>query len=67
MIVRKRDKEPSPDTWLLKELGIAQGSRKDVIAWVEKDIKDIYAAGLRPLPSVATSYMLGTLPDMPAI
>jgi len=67
MIVRKRDKEPSPDTWLLKELGIAQGSRKDVIAWVEKDIKDIYAAGLRPLPSVATSYMLGTLSDMPAI
>jgi len=67
MIVRKRDKEPSPDTWLLKELGIAQGSRKDVIAWVEKDIKDIYAAGLRPRPSVATSYILGTLPDMPTI
>lgn len=30
--------------WLLKELGIAQGCNKDVIAWVEKDIKDI--AGL---------------------
>ena len=31
-------------SWLLKELGIAQGSRKDVIAFVEKDIKGI--AGL---------------------
>jgi hypothetical protein len=31
-------------SWLLKELGIAQGARKDVIAWVEKGIKDI--AGL---------------------
>ena len=30
--------------WLIKELGIAQGSQKDVIAWVEKGIKDI--AGL---------------------
>ena len=31
-------------SWLLKELGIAQGSQKDVIAWVERGIKDI--AGL---------------------
>lgn len=31
-------------SWLLKELGIAQGAQKDVIAWVERDIKDI--AGL---------------------
>jgi len=31
-------------SWLVKELGIAQGSRKDVIAWVERGIKDI--AGL---------------------
>jgi len=31
-------------SWLLKELGIAQGTGKDVIAWVEKGIKDI--AGL---------------------
>lgn len=31
-------------SWLLKELGIAQGSEKDVIAWVERGIKDI--AGL---------------------
>lgn len=30
--------------WLLKELGIAQGCKKDVIAWVENGIKDI--AGL---------------------
>ena len=30
--------------WLHKELGIAQGVQKDVIAWVERDIKDI--AGL---------------------
>lgn len=28
-------------SWLLKELGIAQGCNKDVIAWVEEDIKDI--------------------------
>ncbi|MGQ9706043.1 MAG: hypothetical protein ACUVWP_03440 [bacterium] len=27
--------------WLIKELGITQGARKDVIAWVEKGIKDI--------------------------
>jgi len=31
-------------SWLLKELGIAQGKGKGVIAWVERDIKDI--AGL---------------------
>jgi hypothetical protein len=31
-------------SWLLKELGIAQGAKKDVIAWVERGIKDI--AGL---------------------
>ncbi len=31
-------------SWLLKELGIAQGSEKEVIAWVERGIKDI--AGL---------------------
>ena len=31
-------------SWLLKELGIAQGSNKEIIAWVEKGIKDI--AGL---------------------
>ncbi len=30
--------------WLLKELGIAHGAKKDMIAWVERDIKDI--AGL---------------------
>ena len=30
--------------WLVKELGIAQGAKKDVIAWVENGIKDI--AGL---------------------
>ncbi|MEA3282139.1 MAG: hypothetical protein U9Q68_06185 [Euryarchaeota archaeon] len=30
--------------WLHKELGIAQGAQKDVIAWVERDIKDM--AGL---------------------
>jgi uncharacterized Zn finger protein (UPF0148 family) len=30
--------------WLLKELGIAQGAGKDIIAWVEQGIKDI--AGL---------------------
>jgi hypothetical protein len=28
-------------SWLLKELGIAQGAQKDVIAWVENGIKDI--------------------------
>jgi len=28
-------------SWLLKELGIAQGCKKDVIAWVERGIKDI--------------------------
>jgi len=31
-------------SWLIKELGIAQGAKKDVIVWVEKGIKDI--AGL---------------------
>ena len=31
-------------SWLLKELGIAQGAKKDVIVWVERGIKDI--AGL---------------------
>jgi hypothetical protein len=31
-------------SWLLKELGLAQGARKDVIAFVERGIKDI--AGL---------------------
>jgi hypothetical protein len=31
-------------SWLHKELGIAQGAKKDIIAWVEKGIKDI--AGL---------------------
>jgi hypothetical protein len=30
--------------WLVKEVGLAQGNKKDVILWVEKDIKDI--AGL---------------------
>jgi len=44
----KRDKIESDGyttpAWLLKELGIAQGAGKGVIAWVEKDIKDI--AGL---------------------
>jgi hypothetical protein len=44
----KRDKIESggytTPSWLLKELGIAQGAQKDVIAWVERDIKDI--AGL---------------------
>lgn len=28
-------------SWLLKELGIAQGCKKEVIAWVERGIKDI--------------------------
>jgi hypothetical protein len=27
--------------WLLKELGLAQGCKKEVIAWVERGIKDI--------------------------
>ncbi len=44
----KRDKLESggysTPGWLLKELGIAQGAKKDVIAWVEQGIKDI--AGL---------------------
>ncbi|NQE45929.1 hypothetical protein C5S31_07905 [ANME-1 cluster archaeon GoMg2] len=44
----KRDKIESggytTPSWLLKELGIAQGAQKDVIAWVERGIKDI--AGL---------------------
>ena len=31
-------------SWLLKELGIAQVAKKDVIAWIERGIKDI--AGL---------------------
>ena len=48
IIFVKRDKIESggytTPAWLLKELGIAQGAQKDVIAWVERDIKDI--AGL---------------------
>ncbi|MCR4422579.1 MAG: hypothetical protein NUV32_08935 [Exilispira sp.] len=48
IILVKRDKIEgggyTTPSWLLKELGIAQGARKDVIAWVERDIKDI--AGL---------------------
>lgn len=44
----KRDKIESggytTPSWLLNELGIAQGAKKDVIAWVERGIKDI--AGL---------------------
>ena len=48
IIFVKRDKIEgggyTTPSWLLKELGIAQGARKDVIAWVEKGIKDI--AGL---------------------
>lgn len=44
----KRDKLASggytTPTWLIKELNFAQGKGKDVIAWVEKGIKDI--AGL---------------------
>ena len=47
-ILVKRDKIEgggyTTPSWLLKELGIAQGARKDVIAWVERDIEDI--AGL---------------------
>jgi hypothetical protein len=48
VIFVKRDKIEgggyTTPSWLLKELGIAQGSQKDVIAWVERGIKDI--AGL---------------------
>ena len=48
IIFVKRDKIESggytTPSWLLKELGIAQGARKDVIPWVEEGIKDI--AGL---------------------
>ena len=48
VIFVKRDKIEgggyTTPSWLLKELGIAQGARKDVIAWVEIGIKDI--AGL---------------------
>jgi len=48
IIFIKRDKIEgggyTTPSWLLKELGIAQGARKDIIAWVEKGIKDI--AGL---------------------
>ena len=48
IIFVKRDKIErggyTTPSWLLKELGIAQGAQKDVIAWVERDIKDI--AGL---------------------
>ena len=44
----KRDKIESggytTPSWLHKELGIAQEAQKDVIAWVERDIKDM--AGL---------------------
>jgi len=45
VIFVKRDKirvgEYTTPSWLLKELGIAQGARKDVIALVERGIKDI--------------------------
>ena len=48
IIFVKRDKIEgggyTTPSWLLKELGIAQGAQKDVIAWVERGIKDI--AGL---------------------
>ena len=48
IIFVKRDKIESggytTPSWLLKELGIAQGAQKEVIAWVEEGIKDI--AGL---------------------
>ena len=48
IIFVKRDKIKgggyTTPSWLHKELGIAQGAQKDVIAWVERDIKDI--AGL---------------------
>ncbi len=47
-ILVKRDKLEgggyAAPSWLHKELGIAQGAQKDVIAWVERDIKDM--AGL---------------------
>ncbi len=47
-ILVKRDKLEgggyTTPSWLHKELGIAQEAQKDVIAWVERDIKDI--AGL---------------------
>jgi len=33
-------------SWLLKELGIAQGASKDIIAWVEEDIDPKELAGL---------------------
>jgi len=33
-------------SWLLKELGIAQGASKDIIAWVEQDIDPKELAGL---------------------
>jgi hypothetical protein len=48
VIFVRRDKIESggytTPAWLLKELGLAQGAQKDVIAWVERGIKDI--AGL---------------------
>ena len=48
VIFVKRDKIESggytTPSWLIKELGIAQGSKKEVIALVEREIKDI--AGL---------------------
>lgn len=48
VIFVRRDKIESggytTPAWLLKELGLAQGVQKDVIAWVERSIKDI--AGL---------------------
>ena len=48
IIFVKRDKIEgggyTTPSWLLKELGIAQGAQKEVIAWVEEGIKDI--AGL---------------------
>ncbi len=48
IIFVKRDKIEgggyTTPSWLLKELGIAQGARNDVVAWVEEGIKDI--AGL---------------------
>lgn len=48
VIFVRRDKIESggytTPAWLVKELGLAQGFQKDVIAWVERGIKDI--AGL---------------------
>lgn len=45
VIFVKRDKIESggytTPSWLIKELGIAQGAKKDVIALVEREIKDI--------------------------